>query len=56
MFVTGDGSRVTAKSLCGGMDITWEIVFLPAEMFGLAVKNISCPLGSFYPLLWPREV
>lgn len=30
-----------------GRDITWEIVFLPAEMFGLAVKNISVPLSSF---------
>lgn len=35
------------QKLCGRGDVIWEIVFLPADTFGLAVKNVCCPQGSF---------
>lgn len=38
---------VDCQKLCGRGDVIWEIVFLPADIFGLAVKNVSCPQGSF---------
>lgn len=31
------------QKLRGGGDFIWEIVFLPADTFRLAVKNVSCP-------------
>lgn len=35
--------RGDCQKLCGGGDVIWEIVFLPADTFGLAVKKVSCP-------------
>lgn len=31
------------QMLCGGGDVICEIVVLPADTSGLAVKNVSCP-------------